>query len=106
VKKEIFKWVKPSVGWYKLNVDSALNARTGRPGFCIVARDSDGKVRAAKSLRKLGLVEPAAAETLFKQEAGMQASFGQKVDDVLLILDSFPKWQIHHHNPCLNRSGN
>ena len=33
---QITNWVKPPVGWCKLNVHAAHNARTGRLGFGII----------------------------------------------------------------------
>lgn len=63
-EERIATWMRPPVGWCKVNVDAALNAKTGRMGFGIIVRDSEGKVRAAKSVPKVGLVEPAAALTM------------------------------------------
>ena len=123
--------MKLLAGWCKLNVDAAFNARTRSLGFSIIIRDSKGKVRVAKSMSKLGLVELVAAETMVVfygvsyccdqgfqslivegdakqvvdtiQLRGRDASnFGQLVDDVLVIVDSFSNWQIQYVNREVN----
>lgn len=36
----------PPVGWYKLNMDAAMDIRNGRVDYCAVIHDSNGHVMA------------------------------------------------------------
>lgn len=62
-----------------MNCDVALNVKGGRMGFGIIMLDQEGKVLVARSVSKLGSLEPTAAETMaifyghsFCHERGIQ----------------------------------
>jgi hypothetical protein len=57
-------WKCPQVGCFKMNCDAALDMEGRRMGMGIILRNHEGKVRAAWSLSKPGLLEPAAAEAV------------------------------------------
>lgn len=54
----------PPVGIYKVNWDAAVNFVNRRMGIEIVVRDNERHVRIARSLTKLGNLEPVVAEAL------------------------------------------
>jgi hypothetical protein len=58
------RWMAPSPGWYKANWDAAIGKKDGRTGLGVVIRDHQGNLRAARSLTRIGILEPAAAEAL------------------------------------------
>lgn len=55
-------WIKPPVNWVKVNCDTALDNAWGRFGLGVVVRDLDGRLLAAQSLSRSGMVEPVVAE--------------------------------------------
>lgn len=96
-------------------------------GFGMILRDAEGRVSEARCLSRRGFLEPAAAETMalffgvnLCHERGIQqliiegdakqvtdavqaqgrnsSMFGQLVEDVLIVLNSLPSWQICHIN--------
>jgi hypothetical protein len=60
----VVKWRSPPPGWVKVNWDVAVDKSNGRIGLGVVIRDHTGKLCAAKSLTRIGFLEPVAAEAM------------------------------------------
>jgi ribonuclease HI len=58
------KWTNPQQGWYKVNFDAAVDKQGERIGLGTVIRNHLGDLVAMKSLTRVGLFEPIAAEAL------------------------------------------
>lgn len=87
----IVKWEKPQSGWYKLNVDAAINEEGGKMGFGWVLRDDHGTFKAAKCTPWKGVYSPKEAEAIAVREAlsWLKAHNYDKVTveiDALLVL--------------------
>lgn len=57
-------WKNPPLGWVKANWDVGVNHQIGRVGLRVVIRDHQGRMWVAKSVTRLGFLEPTTAETL------------------------------------------
>ncbi|XP_019189724.1 PREDICTED: uncharacterized protein LOC109184133 isoform X2 [Ipomoea nil] len=66
---EVVKWLKPPDGWYKLNVDAALDNNNSKMGFGFVLRDSNGLFKATGMIPWQGLHGPDEAEAIGIREA-------------------------------------
>jgi hypothetical protein len=51
-------------GWLKTNWDVATSKENGRVGMGVVIRDWNGKLVAARSITKQGLMEPTTGEAM------------------------------------------
>ncbi|XP_059445445.1 uncharacterized protein LOC132177210 [Corylus avellana] len=120
------------VSSFKLNCDAALDSKGGIMGFGIIVRDWVGKVFTAKIFSQNGALEPTAAEAMavfygvkFCQENGLHkiiiesdanrvttaiqnrggktCRFGHLMDDILLILGSFPS-EVRHVKRKANKA--
>ncbi|XP_059451110.1 uncharacterized protein LOC132181902 [Corylus avellana] len=118
-------WVAPPRGWLKANWDAALNRPKGVMGLGIVVRDSEGRVRAARSNTRRGLLDPTVAEAvaayqavLFCNELGYthiilegdaknivdvvkdngcnRSRMGQMIDDIRTTLCYLTDWKIEY----------
>lgn len=58
------KWCAPPAGCLKANWDVAIDREAGRVGMGVVVRDCEGRVKAAKSLTKLGNIDPTMGEAM------------------------------------------
>jgi ribonuclease HI len=56
------RWKAPAYGWVKANWDAALDSKTGRMGFGVIARDHNGEVKVMRSRLSRGFLSPFAAE--------------------------------------------
>lgn len=63
--QHVFKWIKPKLGWWKLNSHAAIDSLRGLVGFGFVIRNSEGKIlvtgRKRVRLKALALVAEAMA---------------------------------------------
>jgi ribonuclease HI len=127
------KWQNPPVGWLKVNCDAAIDRGGRRMGIGIILRDHEGKVRAAWSISRPGLVDPTAAEAsaLFhglnqckvlgvsklvvegdskviisavQNREASSSRYGHLIDDLVMLLDSSPGWQMVHVRRESNRA--
>lgn len=57
-------WKAPLEGTYKVNLDTAVDKVHGRMRIKILVRDHEGHVNAAKSMTRMGNIEPNTADTL------------------------------------------
>jgi ribonuclease HI len=119
------RWKNPPEGWLKVNCDAALDKGKRRMGMGIILRDHEGKVRAAWSLSRPGLLDTTAAEatalfygmklckelgvsnlvvegdskvviSAIQQHDASSSRFGHLIDDILMVLSSSPSWQMMH----------
>jgi ribonuclease HI len=126
-------WKCPQVGCFKMNCDAALDMEGRRMGMGIILRNHEGKVRAAWSLSKPGLLEPAAAEAVslfhgmkFCKELGISnltlegdslvvisaiqkrdassSRIGHLIGDIVEVWNSSPGWQFEHVRRESNRA--
>jgi ribonuclease HI len=115
------KWINPQQGWFKVNWDAAVGKQAGRIGLGAVIRNHRGEMVAARSLTRVGLLEPAAAEAVaaivviqLAREMGLQQIYvegdakvivdavvsqapdwsrrGHLIEDIRSALRSFPHW--------------
>jgi ribonuclease HI len=115
------KWINPQQGWFKVNWDAAVGKQAGRIGLGTVTRNHRGEMVAARSLTRVGLLEPAAAEALaatmaiqLAREMGLLQIYvegdakviveavvsqapdwrrrGHLIEDIRSALQSFPHW--------------
>ncbi|XP_019178767.1 PREDICTED: uncharacterized protein LOC109173878 [Ipomoea nil] len=63
------RWERPRRGRLKLNTDASVDKQHGRVGFGWVLRDDDGRFRAAKNGRMMGLFRAREAEAMCMREA-------------------------------------
>jgi ribonuclease HI len=119
------RWKNPPEGWLKVNCDAALDKGKRRMGMGIILRDHEGKVRAAWSLSRPGLMDTIAAEatalfygmklrkelgvsnlvvegdskvviSAIQQRDASSSRFGHLIDDIVVVLSSSPSWQMMH----------
>lgn len=62
-------WEKPMNGWFKMNIDVALDYSRGVTGFGWIVRDDKGSFIAAKCLSVRGTYQPKEAEAIAVSEA-------------------------------------
>jgi hypothetical protein len=60
----MLKWTPPPIGWCKANWDVAFNKELQRVGVGVIVRDNNGRVLAAKSFTKRGVLKPLIGETM------------------------------------------
>lgn len=69
------KWTPPPVEWFKANWDVAFQKDAGRMGVGVIVRDHNGKVRAARSFTKRGVLKPKTGETIASYHAAQLCNF-------------------------------
>jgi hypothetical protein len=62
-------WKAPKVGWLKANWDAAVDEPGGRSRLGVVIRDSNGTMRAARSVTKQVCLHPEVVKAMALQEA-------------------------------------
>ncbi|XP_059451054.1 uncharacterized protein LOC132181841 [Corylus avellana] len=63
------RWEAPPVGWILANWDASINKQQGWWGMGMILRDSRGRMIAAKSSFRLGVLDPTVAEAIAALEA-------------------------------------
>lgn len=119
------KWTPPPLEWCKVNWDVAFKTEVQRVGVGILVRDHNGRVLAARSFTKRGVMEPTIGETIasyhaaqFCNQMGLQkvilegdaktvveaingknrkwSNIEHLVDDTRVALQSFIQWKCVH----------
>ena len=86
-RKKIQTWMGPPEGWYKVNVDAAINTSAQQAGLGVVIRNSRGKIIAAAVKRVLyegSVVDMEAEAVLF----GIQNAFQVNCRPMIIESDS------------------
>jgi ribonuclease HI len=81
-------WKVPPAGWWKANWDVAIGKNSGRVGVGVVVRDSEGQIIVARSLTRLGRLDPTTGEALAAHYA---VCLCQEMGAVSLILEGDAK---------------
>ncbi|KAH9766108.1 rnase h domain-containing protein [Citrus sinensis] len=86
-RKKIQAWMAPPEGWYKVNVDAAINTSAQQAGLGVVIRNSRGKIIAAAVKRVLyrGSVMDIEAEAIL---FGIQNAFQVNCRPMIIESDS------------------
>ncbi|XP_059441991.1 uncharacterized protein LOC132174335 [Corylus avellana] len=120
-------WKNPPIGWFKANWDAGVNQHSGRVGLGVVIRDHQGKMWVAKSMTRLGFLDPTLAETMVVRlctKMGMKqvqlegdakvvvdavnsllldkSATGLLTEDLCIALCSFSSWELGY----VRREGN
>jgi hypothetical protein len=69
----VLKWLKPEMGWMKINSDGALDLAGGRVGVGVIVRDHMGEFVVAECRKYEHITDPGTTELLACRDALMLA---------------------------------
>ncbi|XP_024041104.1 uncharacterized protein LOC112098855 isoform X3 [Citrus clementina] len=80
-------WNPPPIGWYKVNVDAAIQMADSKAGLGVVVRDSSGKILAA-AVQSTGFRGDVACMEAEAVLFGIQVACQAKCDPIIIESDS------------------